>query len=206
MPVSRLAPIRFTPAVVLAAVALTSCTTASRVARMPLAAMREAPPTDVDTTAVAVGAEAPTFTLPAQDGQPWSLAEALQKGPVVVVFYRGDWCPYCRSQLAELQTFMPQLRERHAQVVGIAPDGVERYAVLHEELGLGDGFDLLHDEGAAVIQQYGVYDAETETAWPALYVLTLQDGQPTVHWRSLAETYKKREAPKAILQALATIK
>jgi peroxiredoxin len=35
--------------------------------------------------------KAPDFELPADDGQPWRLSSALQRGAVLVVFYRGDW-------------------------------------------------------------------------------------------------------------------
>lgn len=38
---------------------------------------------------------APSFELPNQHGQSVQLTELLAKGPVVVTFYRGSWCPYC---------------------------------------------------------------------------------------------------------------
>lgn len=41
--------------------------------------------------AIHVGNQAPTFELPDQDRQPWSLSDHLQKGPIALVFYRGDW-------------------------------------------------------------------------------------------------------------------
>lgn len=42
-------------------------------------------------TTIAVGQQAPTFEAPDQHGNPWSLTEQLERGPVVLVFYRGDW-------------------------------------------------------------------------------------------------------------------
>ena len=45
------------------------------------------------------GQRAPNFTLPDAAGQPISLAALLAAGPVVLVFYRGNWCPYCNVQL-----------------------------------------------------------------------------------------------------------
>lgn len=38
-----------------------------------------------------IGQQAPTFEAPDQDGNPWVLTQHLERGPVVLVFYRGDW-------------------------------------------------------------------------------------------------------------------
>ena len=46
-----------------------------------------------------VGQTAPDFALPDATGRPVSLASLLASGPVVLVFYRGNWCPYCNVQL-----------------------------------------------------------------------------------------------------------
>ena len=44
-----------------------------------------------DVASISVGQEVPAFELPDEQGQPWVLAERLSDGPVVLVFYRGDW-------------------------------------------------------------------------------------------------------------------
>src|SRR4028118_2092164 len=49
---------------------------------------------------LSVGDVAPSFELPDQQDHPWSLSGQLEVSPVVLVFYRGDWCPYCNGQLA----------------------------------------------------------------------------------------------------------
>lgn len=190
---------RSTIALITLAAGLQGCVSASRVARMPIAALRETPPEDIGKAKEA-GDGVPVFSLPNQDSVPWVLSEKLDQGPVVLIFYRGDWCPYCRKQLAELDTFKNELQKRHAQVAAIAPDGIERYKVLHSELGLH--FDLLHDENALLIKNFGLYDEGTSTAWPAVYILQEQGGEVKVAWVSLAETYKIREQPKLILAAL----
>jgi hypothetical protein len=59
--------------------------------RVPPAARRQAPPPGIESLALAVGASVPRVTLPASTGGSWSLSEALRRGPVVLVFYRGDW-------------------------------------------------------------------------------------------------------------------
>lgn len=66
-------------------------TTASFAAGPPAGARRESPPAGIDATAVAIGAAAPTFTLPAAGGGRFVLADVIVKGPAVIVFYRGYW-------------------------------------------------------------------------------------------------------------------
>jgi hypothetical protein len=56
----------------------------------PHAGRAEAPP-GIEARAAKVGAPAPPLSLPAADGSRWSLADALARGPAVLVFYRGDW-------------------------------------------------------------------------------------------------------------------
>ncbi|MCP4499313.1 MAG: peroxiredoxin family protein [Deltaproteobacteria bacterium] len=170
---------------------------------MPIGALRETPPEDIGK-AKKLGDQVQFFALPNQDGLAWNLQEKLAKGPVVLIFYRGDRCPYCRTQLAELDTFKDELQKRHAQVAAIAPDGIERYKVLHEELALH--FDLLHDENALLITNFGLYDDDTSTAWPDVYILQQHGATVNVAWVSLAETYKIREQPALILAALDALK
>ena len=55
-----------------------------------------------DATGILVGADAPLFKAVNQNNEPYFLSEALKKGPVVVVFYRGQWCPFCNRHLSNL--------------------------------------------------------------------------------------------------------
>ena len=50
-----------------------------------------------------VGAEVSMFTAKDQFGNNYKLSEALEKGPVVLLFYRGQWCPVCNKHLSQLQ-------------------------------------------------------------------------------------------------------
>ena len=58
----------------------------------------------------AVGAYAPDFSLPNQDGAIVHLQELLREGPLVLNFYRGSWCPFCNLQLRALQMALPSMR------------------------------------------------------------------------------------------------
>ena len=54
-------------------------------------------------------------------GNPVSLADLLRRGPVVVTFYRGGWCPYCNIQLRAYQAVLPQIAALGARLVAISP-------------------------------------------------------------------------------------
>ena len=58
---------------------------------------------DIGSGAIRTGAIAPAFTLPDARGEHLSLNDLLQRGPVVMTFYRGAWCPYCDLTLRAYQ-------------------------------------------------------------------------------------------------------
>jgi peroxiredoxin len=100
---------------------------------------------------------------------------------IVVVFYRGDWCAECRKALADLQAHAADLAAAHAAVVAISVDSAET----DEHLAEGEklSFTLLADQGHRVIDAFGVFDSDTELAWPSIFVI---DHDGTIAWRWLA--------------------
>jgi peroxiredoxin len=64
---------------------------------------------------------APSFTLNDADGRRVGSAELLPKGPLVLTFYRGVWCPYCNIELAAIEAAVPEIAARGASVVAISP-------------------------------------------------------------------------------------
>lgn len=71
--------------------------------------------------ALKAGDTAPVFTLNDPDGKPVSSAALLAKGPLVVSFYRGVWCPYCNLELQALQETLAQFQAVGASLVAISP-------------------------------------------------------------------------------------
>lgn len=70
-----------------------------------------------------LNAKAPEFKLKDQSGIDVSLKELRKKGPVVVFFYRGNWCPYCSRQMARMQDSLQLITAKGASVVAITPEG-----------------------------------------------------------------------------------
>lgn len=71
--------------------------------------------------ALKAGESAPGFTLSDPEGKPVSSIALLQKGPLIVSFYRGVWCPYCNMELAALEATKPEFEKLGASLVAISP-------------------------------------------------------------------------------------
>jgi len=118
---------------------------------------------------VGVGEKVPYFELPDQQGYPWSLSGELELGPVVLVFYRGDWCAYCNGQLASYARRFEEFEERSAGVAGVSVDPPENNARMVGKLLLP--FPLLSDPRGDLIKRLGLWDAEEGVAVPSVIVL-----------------------------------
>lgn len=104
--------------------------------------------------ALKVGQSAPEFTLPDAFGQEVSLKALLAKGPVVISFYRGEWCPFCNIELRALQEALPQMQAFGATLVAISPEKPDHGIVVAQKNKLT--FPVLSDFGNKVARQFGV--------------------------------------------------
>jgi len=112
------------------------------------------------------GQQAPDFTLPDANGTPVALATLLQRGPVALVFYRGEWCPYCNLTLRAYQGIQPQIQELGAMMVAVSPQTPDNSLTTVEKKGLT--FPVVSDQGNAVARQYGLVWAFSEGVRPLL--------------------------------------
>ena len=104
--------------------------------------------------AIKIGQKAPSFELPDPEGKSISLNSLLEKGPVVITFYRGNWCPYCNLQLRALQARLDDIYALGATLVAISPQ-VPDGSLTKDEISKMD-FIVLSDQDAKVALQYGV--------------------------------------------------
>jgi peroxiredoxin len=100
------------------------------------------------------GAPAPDFILPDAQGNPVRLHGLLRSGPVVVVFYRGGWCPHCNIHLRGFQRALPDLRKLSAQVVAISPQLPDESLTTQQKAELE--YSVLSDVGNKVGHKFGV--------------------------------------------------
>ena len=117
---------------------------------------------DFAARAPKLGDHAPDFALPDQRGDEVYLSAVLRAGPVVLIFYRGAWCPYCNLQLRTFQAQLDRFAELGAALVAISPQTPDNSLSMVEKNQLG--FLVLSDVGAKVIDRYGLrYDVDAQT-------------------------------------------
>lgn len=141
------------------------------------------------------GATAPDFTLSDSSGRQITLSKAGM--PVVLVFYRGYWCPFCAQQLAELRTMLKP--DEKAVMYAISVDPAEKSIDLSKKIakdGKGEiNFSLLSDPGHKTIDVYGLFDPAyigkgiEGIPHPAVYIL---DKDRKVVWAKVESDYRKR--------------
>ena len=170
-----------------------------------------------------VGDQAPLFELPNAGGQPVKLADQLKQGPVVLVWYRGAWCPYCNLQLQAIQKALPQITEQGARVLAISPQKPEHAAKTVQDNKLG--FEVLADAANKTAKEYGIayklpdvasahlsqqvdfnaYNGDTSNELPlsATYIV---DTSGVIRYAFLNADYRLRAEPADIVAALKKLK
>jgi peroxiredoxin len=114
------------------------------------------------SSAPAVGDQAPNFRLPDARGGEVELAELRAAGLVVVVFYRGQWCPYCNLQLAAFQGALDDITAAGAKLVAISPQTPDSSLTHAERAELA--FPVLSDVGNQVARDYGLVFTQADTS------------------------------------------
>lgn len=100
------------------------------------------------------GDRAPPLQLDDCDGKAWRLADALAGGAVVLVFYRGGWCPYCNLTLRAWQASLDALRAAGASVVALSPEPAAQAKLTRLRNQLD--FVVLHDAGLQAARAWGL--------------------------------------------------
>lgn len=171
--------------------------------------------------ALGLSQQAPLFQLPNPQGQHVDLQDLLNKGPVVLTFYRGSWCPYCNLQLRALQARLKEIKALGAELVAISPQ-VPDDSLTEDQISNMD-FIVLSDQDAKTAAQYGVawevpafllqhmrddrgLDLESINNGnasilpiPATFIL---DKSGKVVWRFVDLDYRTRSEPDDIINAL----
>ena len=174
-----------------------------------------------DVHGLSVGENAPMFKAIDADSVEFSLKEAIKKGPVVIIFYRGFWCPVCNKHLGSLQDSLKLIEEKGVQVIAISPEKPEYLDKMAEKTAAE--FTLLYDEDYKIANAYDVTfkptssqlftynvvlgaklknthsDESQRLPIPATYIV---DQLGKIIWRQFDSDYKNRSSVKEILKAL----
>ncbi len=174
--------------------------------------------------ALQVGDHAPPFVLSDAQGKAVKSKALLKKGPMVLVFYRGAWCPFCNLYLRSVQEYLPEISARGASLVAISGENPDNTLTVQQKNALE--FSVLSDPGLAVARKFGVvYDLpevvnqavlklgfnlasyygseKAELPLSATYVIS-EIGE--IVYAFLDPDYKKRAEPRELLAALDGLK
>ena len=108
----------------------------------------------IESAALGLGSVLPALSLPDANGKPVDLRALNASGPLVIVFYRGGWCPYCNLELREWQRLLPQLRALGATLVAISPQTPDNSLSTSEKNELA--FPVLSDGRLAAAHAFGI--------------------------------------------------
>ena len=117
----------------------------------------QGPLPEIQTLGPQIGDRVPAFTLPDQSGTQRTLQSLMGTRGLMLLFYRSaDWCPYCKTQLADLQARLPALTKQGLGVAAISYDPVPVLADFASRRGIT--FPLLSDAGSQTIRRYGIFN------------------------------------------------
>ena len=167
-----------------------------------------------------IASKAPDFKGKDQNGKEIRLKDLLKQGKVVLVFYRGEWCPYCNKELSRLQDSLQLIIDKGATLVAVSPEKSENISKTVEKTKAS--YSILHDEGLKIMKAYDVefevpentitryrntgIDIEKNNGEngkylpvPAIYII---DKESTISYRFFEPDYKKRPSVQEILNNL----
>lgn len=178
-------------------------------------------PMTADAPGLRAGDKAPDFEAATHEGGAVRLSDLYASGPVVLIFYRGAWCPYCNLHLRQFEQSLEDIRSYGAEVLAVSVDKPEygQKTVTEGELD----FQVVSDTEASILENYklvfqvpeelaekyrGEYGIDLEAhsgrtdhviAVPATYVV---DREGVIRFAYADADYKVRAAPEQVLQAL----
>ena len=170
---------------------------------------------------IMVGTKAPLFTAIDAENNQFVLGEEIKKGPVVIIFYRGFWCPVCNKHLKSMQDSLKLIEATGARVIAVSPEKPEyldkmaektkaEFTLLYDEdYKIADAYDVTFAPSGMQIFTYNVAlgaklkkthsDDSQRLPIPATYIVN-EDG--LIIWRQFDHNYKKRSSAKEIIKAL----
>jgi peroxiredoxin len=173
-----------------------------------------------------INSKAPDFKAKDQNGNEIVLKDLRKKGPVVIIFYRGYWCPYCTRELQKLQDSLQLIMDKGAQLIAITPerqDGVAKtiektkanYSIItDDELKIMKAYSVAYQVDDKTISRYKMANIDLAAnngqkagsiflPVPAVYIIN-KDGE--IAYRFFDPDYKNQAPMKDILVNLVGLK
>ncbi len=166
------------------------------------------------------GSKVPDFNLKTHTGEPTNLEVLLEESPLLVIFYRGGWCPYCNVQIRQLTEAYPEFQKRGVLPVLISVDEVDGaalasrtyeipFTVLSDpQLSAHEAFNVVMEIDDETYKQYQRFGLDLE-AWSgqshhkiAVSSAFIVDDTGTVSWAHASLDYKTRPSVEQLLSVI----
>jgi len=168
-----------------------------------------------------INSKAPDFKATDQYGKEIRLKDVLKDSLVVLIFYRGQWCPYCNKQLKKLEDSLQLIKDKKAKLIAITPEKTENISKTIEKTKAS--YSLLYDKDMKIMKAYAVafeVDERTVSRYknadidlatangqkdkvylpvPAVYIINKEG---SITYRFFEADYKKRPSVSEILENL----
>jgi peroxiredoxin len=151
--------------------------------------------TDVASVKLETGKLAPDFSLQALNDDSVKLSQ-LRGDKILMIFYRGHWCPFCVGHLQDIQILLPELEKLGYQVLAISPDDATGMQKMADRMDRP--YHFLSDADLIVADLYGIR-RDKELPHPAMILL---DELGIVQWFYIGEDYKMRPSATQLRQVL----
>jgi peroxiredoxin len=160
---------------------------------------------DVASQGPQVGDRIADFRLQDQAGTAWTRDSIMGPNGALLVLSRSvDWCPYCKTQMLDLQSRIPELEAAGLGLAVITYDSTDVMADFAGRRGIT--FPLLSDPGSATIKAYGLLNTtmdETSSNYGIPFPGTLVlDSEGVVTDRFFEEAYQERTTVSSMMLAL----
>lgn len=187
-------------------------------------AIQDLKQSEIMKTALKEGDQIPAFALPDMRKGEVRSEELLKKGPLIVTFYRGGWCPYCNLQLRDLQKHIGEIKSTGAELVAISPETpdstsktikdneIDFYVLSDADGKVGEKFGLMFkitEELKKVYQDFGINlekangNGKWELPLSATYIVN-QDGK--IVYSFVDADYRKRAETLDLIKILQDLK
>ncbi|WP_083249303.1 peroxiredoxin-like family protein [Bacillus solimangrovi] len=170
-----------------------------------------------------IGNKVKDFTLKNAEGEIVNLYEELSKGPVILTFYRGSWCPYCNRQLRAYEEIINEIKQIGASLIAISPQTPDNSLTIQEKHNLS--YHVLSDTKGLTAAKYNIlFDVPNDVKdvyenigldladyngpnnWmlpvPSTFMI---DETGTIRFSYVNPNYMERLEPDELLEALKTL-
>lgn len=129
----------------------------------------------INTEHLKIGEVAPKIVGIDQFGNKINSDKIIENHQILLIFYRGNWCPYCNKHLKSLEENLQKLQAKNIKVLLVTPEKVEKIKETSKKFN--NSFSIIHDRNDKIMNSYKVAFNVTKENVPKYFEFTLKKVQ-----------------------------